>query len=141
MKNLIKKICKCTLVFVAMILCANNVYAWYIPSNNRTSLSVGASYSDGVSSTNNANDAYSTYNAMGLTSKKITSTTTTNITGSHSNGTPYLQSGIVYLNGHANSSLMEFSNSISLIVLFIIVANVFGISSALCHPIYVVKSA
>lgn len=112
MKKIINKICLSAILLLLMFSNINTVYAWYTPSNNKTSLSVGATYSDGVSSVDNANDAYNTYNAMGLTSKKITSTTSVNITGSHSNGVPYLQSGIVYLNGHANSELMEFSNSI-----------------------------
>lgn len=112
MKKLFKKSSLIFTLLLTVVFFTNNVYAWYVPSNNKTALAVGATYSDGVSSVNNANDAYSTYNAMGLTSKKITSPTASNLTGSHSNGTPYLQSGIVYLNGHANSSLMEFPNSI-----------------------------
>ena len=112
MKKLFKKSSLIFTLLLTTVFFTTNVYAWYIPSNNKTALAVGATYSDGISSVNNANDAYSTYNAMGLTSKKITSPSSSNLTGSHANGTPYLQSGIVYLNGHADYYSMEFPNSV-----------------------------
>ena len=84
MKKLFKKSSLVFTLLLTVVFFTNNVYAWYVPSNNKTSLAVGAIYSDGVSSVNNANDAYSTYNAMGLTSEKITLPTASNLTGSHS---------------------------------------------------------
>lgn len=84
MKKLFKKSSLVFTLLLTVVFFTNNVYDWYVPSNNKTALAVGATYSDGVSSVNNANDAYSTYNAIELTSEKITSPTASNLTGSHS---------------------------------------------------------
>lgn len=49
---------------------------------------------------------------MGLSyQKKITSPTISSIKGSHSNGTAYLNSGIVFMSGHGNKDLMAFNKS------------------------------
>ena len=46
---------------------------------------------------------------MGLdASSKLTSPTTAQFTANHSNGTPRLESGIIFLSGHGNSSVMGF---------------------------------
>lgn len=59
------------------------------PYGNKTALSVGVEYSDGTSGVDHSNNSYGTYVDMGLTTKKINSTTASNMTGTHSNGTKY----------------------------------------------------
>lgn len=126
-----KKILKMLVFFLSLLLILSlfndNVYAWYTPSNNYTALAVGAYYNSSVSSINNATDAYSTYNAMGLTTMKITSPTLSNLTGAHSNGVPYLQSGIIYFNGHATSFAMLFPDNVNIIANNIISGSNIGI--------------
>ncbi len=106
-----KKINKYLIIITITILLSTRVNA-SSPYNNKTSLSVGVSYSDGTSSVTHANYANSTYSSMGLTTKKITNTTTSNLLSTHSNGTKYLESGIVYLIGHAGYNNISFLNNI-----------------------------
>ena len=107
---MIKKII--VLLTIVVLLNINICVNASTPYNNKTALAVGVDYQNGTSSTAHANNSYNAYNYMGLTTKKITSTTISNMTSSHSNGTPYLESGIVYLVGHAGFNNMQFINNV-----------------------------
>lgn len=114
-----KKVLRINLIFgilaIVIALLSVNVSivkAWFVPTNNKSSFAVGAKYSD-ADSTINAVNATARYTQMSFTNTKTnTSPTASNLKSQHSNGVPYLQSGIVFLNGHANSSLFEFPNNV-----------------------------
>lgn len=110
MKN---KILRITFILIIFFLVAvGNVSAWFIP--NKTSFAVGALYHDDVDTTVDANNAHSAYNSMGLSyTKKINNPTISEMIGKHSNGTSYLNSGIVFLSGHGltGSQGMVFENN------------------------------
>lgn len=108
---------KKSLVFFGTILllfCNSEKILAATPYNNKTALSVGVKYSDGTSGVDHSNNSYGTYVTMGLTTKKLNSTNATNIISSHSNGTKYLESGIIYLVGHANRMAMSFDNNVTI---------------------------
>lgn len=108
-----KKILKYGLIFLSSILFFNSIiYAEAF--NNKTALSVGVDYGDGTSGVDHATNSYNTYKNMGLTSKLITNTTESNMTGSHNSSTHYLESGIVYLVGHASYMSMTFINGVDI---------------------------
>lgn len=104
---------KIILILALVILFYDSHVFAYGSYNNKTALSVGASYSDLTSSVSHANYSYDTFVDMGLTTKKITNTTMSNMTSSHGNGTSYLESGIVFLCGHAGYNNMGFSNDVT----------------------------
>lgn len=93
-----------TVYFINLDVCFAN------PHNNKTSVSIGKSYSDGSSSIAHAQEAYTSYYNMGLTSKLITNPTISNLNLSHSNGRKYLESGIVYFSGHAGTGNMNYND-------------------------------
>ncbi len=94
------------------VLFLNNIVTASTPYNNKTALSIGVDYADGTSGVDQATNSYDTYTSMGLTTKKITNTTGTNVQGKHSNGTKYLESGIIYLVGHSEYAGMTFINNV-----------------------------
>lgn len=109
MKNKIIKLC---CVFVSLFFVVLTVQAWYIP--NKTSFALGAVYDDDVDTTVDANNAHTAYSSMGLDyTKKINNPTQSSVLGNHSNGTSYLNSGIVFLSGHGLSThqAMVFQNN------------------------------
>lgn len=96
-----------TTIFFVSVTTAN---AWYIP--NRTSFSLGGVYNDGLDTTVDSNYAHNAYSTMGLSyTKKLNNTTKSAVMGSHGNNTSYLNSGIVFMSGHGNSSLISFMNN------------------------------
>ncbi|NLV90005.1 MAG: hypothetical protein GX032_00830, partial [Tenericutes bacterium] len=110
MKKLFKKSSLFFTLLLATVFLTTNVYAWYTP--NKTSFALGGVYDDGLDTTADANNAHSAYSTMGLSyTKKLNNTNKTAVMGSHGNGTSYLNSGIVFMSGHGNSSLMSFMNN------------------------------
>lgn len=103
------KTSKClTLLFVVSLLVVFtiNTGAWY--STNKTSFALSGVYDD-IDTTEDADNAHSAYSSMNLSyTKKITAPTISNVQGAHANGIKYLNSGIVFMSGHGNSSLMSF---------------------------------
>lgn len=92
------------------LITVSNVNAWFTP--NKTSFALSGVYSDGLNTSEDANNAHNAYSSMGLSyMKKITSPTISAVKGSHSNGTAYLNSGIVFMSGHGNKDLMAFNKS------------------------------
>ncbi|HAB66640.1 MAG TPA: hypothetical protein DCE23_04665 [Firmicutes bacterium] len=105
-----KKIFSIILVlFVAFIIFSDKVCAWYAPSGNNTALVVGASYSDGRNSAEHSNNTYSTYQSMGLTSKKFFNPAIGDLKGKHFPAVSYLESGIIYFSGHGNNHNMNYN--------------------------------
>lgn len=106
------KTSKClTLLFVVSLLVVFtiNTGAWY--STNKTSFALSGVYDD-IDTTEDADNAHSAYSSMNLSyTKKITAPTISNVQGAHANGIKYLNSGIVFMSGHGNSSLMSFKKS------------------------------
>lgn len=106
-----KKFIIVVILIISIFMANENADAWLTPINNKTSLAVGVQYDDGINSIPNANYANSTYSSMGFTYKKLMTTPTyDDIQKSHSNGTPLLQSGIIFLNGHVNHDGFNFVN-------------------------------
>ena len=94
------------------VLFLNSIVTASTPYSNKTALSIDVDYADGTSGVDQATNSYDTYTSMGLTTKKITNTTGTNVQGKHSNGTKYLESGIIYLVGHSEYAGMTFINNV-----------------------------
>ena len=77
---------------------------------NNTAFCVGTDYGDFlVDTTADAENAARHYSSMGLISNTVTIPTRSKINGVHPNGNKNLASGIVFLSGHANSSVMRFN--------------------------------
>ncbi len=107
MKKVLKDLLFIIILFIISVYCSTNVYA--SPANNKTAFVVGKDYG-GESSIDTANNAHSAYKNMGLNSFMIDSPTVTNITAEHTHNKPFLESGIIYFNGHATSNNMNFGN-------------------------------
>ena len=95
---------------ITFAIASPTVQAWFIP--NRTTLSVGQNYGSGdINTIVDADNAHSAYTSMGLNaSSKLTAPTSSQLTANHSNGTPRLESGIIFMSGHGNASQIGFTN-------------------------------
>ena len=104
---------KINILVLAIITFCINVYNCNAsPFNNKTAVAIGKNYSDGTSSVEHAQEAYTSYYNMGISSKLITNPNTSNLNSSHSNGTKYLESGIVYFAGHASYAQIVYTDVI-----------------------------
>ena len=107
-----KKFTKLTLFITVLLLIFSitiNVHA-ITPSNNKTTYSIGAKYSD-INTTAHATYAHNSYATMGMSYTKLnTAPTASNLQGSHPNNVSLINSGIVYISGHANYNGFVFPN-------------------------------
>lgn len=98
------------ILFAIFFASITTINAWYLP--NKTSFALGGVYNDGLDITVDSNYAHNAYSTMGLSyTKKLNNTTMSTVMESHGNNTSYLNSGIVFMSGHGNSSLMSFMNN------------------------------